>query len=158
MKKILITISGYKKIKKELNNLKNIKRPKIIKEIIKAREYGDLKENYEYHAAREQQNLIEKKIKDLELKLLNSQILDITKIKNTKKVTFGSTVTILNLKNNNKFKYRIVCNNESDIVNNLISINSPIGKGLLGNKVNDILYIKTPIEITKYKILKIEYI
>ncbi|WMC20252.1 MAG: transcription elongation factor GreA [Enterobacteriaceae bacterium PSpyr] len=158
MKKKLITIQCFKKIKKELNYLKNEIRPKIINEIIKARKYGDLKENSEYHSAREQQNLIEKKIRKFEFKLIYSKIIDITKIKNRGIVIFGSTVTIINLNIKKKFKYRIVCDNESNIKKNLISIYSPIASNLIGKKKNTIIYIKTPIGKIKYKILKIEYI
>ncbi|WMC19662.1 MAG: transcription elongation factor GreA [Enterobacteriaceae bacterium PC38] len=158
MKKTLITIQGFKKIKKELNYLKNKIRPKIINEIIKARKYGDLKENSEYHAAREQQNFVENKIQKFEFKLAYSKIIDITKIKNKGIIIFGSTVTIINLNTKKKLKYRIVCNNESNIKKKLISVYSPIARNLIGKKKNTIIYIKTPIGKIKYKILKIEYI
>ncbi|XZR53190.1 MAG: transcription elongation factor GreA [Enterobacteriaceae bacterium] len=158
MKKNLITVNGFKKLKDELNYLKKKIRPKIIQEIIKAREYGDLKENSEYYTALEQQNIIEKKIKQIELKLLYSKIIDISKIKNNGIVIFGSTVTILNLKNKKILKYRIVCDNESNIKNKLISVYSPIASNLIGNKVNNIVLVKTPLGNIKYKILKIEYI
>ncbi|WMC18862.1 MAG: transcription elongation factor GreA [Enterobacteriaceae bacterium PSpicST2] len=158
MKKILITNIGFKKLKKKLNYLKNIIRPKIIKEIIKARAHGDLKENAEYHSAKEQQNFCENKIKEFELKLIFSKIIDITKIPNNGIVLFGTTVTIINLYNKKVSKYRIVGDDESNIKKNLISVNSPIAKNLINNKINDILFIKTPLGFIKYKILKIEYI
>ncbi|XZR52790.1 MAG: transcription elongation factor GreA [Enterobacteriaceae bacterium] len=158
MKNILMTNIGFKKLKKKLNYFKNILRPKIIKEIINARLHGDLKENSEYIAAKEQQNFIENKIKQIELKLSFSKIVDITKIPNNGIVSFGSTVTILNLNNGKILKYRIVCDNESNIKKKLISVYSPIASNLIGNKINDLLFIKTPSGIIKYKILKIDHI
>ncbi|WGS66226.1 transcription elongation factor GreA [Enterobacteriaceae bacterium ET-AT1-13] len=158
MKNILMTNVGFKKLKKKLNYLINIVRPKIIKEIIEARAHGDLKENSEYHSAKEQQSFIENKIKQFELKLSFAKIIDITKIPNNGTVLFGSTITILNLNKKKKITYRIVCDYESNIKKKLISVNSPIASNLIGSKINDIVFIKTPLKEIKYKILKIEHI
>lgn len=153
-----MTLSGTEKLKKELEYLKNIRRPEIIKSIKIAREHGDLKENAEYHAAKEQQSFCEGKIQDIIFKLSNSQIIDITKIAPSNKVIFGSTVKIENLKTKNKYTYRIVGNDESNYKENLISINSPISRGLIGNKAGDVITICAPKGNIKYKILKVEYL
>ncbi|QFQ32204.1 transcription elongation factor GreA [Buchnera aphidicola] len=155
---IPMTIKGAKKLRQELEQLKNKKRPRIIIDIAKAREHGDLKENAEYHSAREEQSFCEGRIKEIELKLSNCQIIDITKIPNDGRVVFGSTVTILNIKNNEIFTYQIVGDDESDFKKNLISINSPMSRGLIGKKINNIATILTPSGSVKYKILKIDYI
>ncbi|ALD15322.1 transcription elongation factor GreA [Buchnera aphidicola (Aphis glycines)] len=158
MNLIPMTIRGAKKLRQELEQLKNKKRPRIIIEIAKAREHGDLKENAEYHSAREEQSFCEGRIKEIELKLSNCQIIDITKIPNDGRVVFGSTVTILNIKNNAIFTYQIVGDDESDFKKNLISINSPMSRGLIGKHVNTIATILTPAGSVQYKILKIDYI
>ncbi|QCI18918.1 transcription elongation factor GreA [Buchnera aphidicola] len=155
---IPMTVRGAEKLRKELEQLKNVKRPRIILEIAKAREHGDLKENAEYHSAREEQSFCEGRIKEIELKLSNCQIIDITKIPNDGRVVFGSTVTILNIKNNEIFTYQIVGDDESDFKKNLISINSPMSRGLIGKTVNTITTIFTPSGNIEYKILKIDYI
>ncbi|QCI16624.1 transcription elongation factor GreA [Buchnera aphidicola (Aphis craccivora)] len=155
---IPMTVRGAEKLRKELEQLKNTKRPRIIIEIAKAREHGDLKENAEYHSAREEQSFCEGRIKDIELKLSNCQIIDITKIPNDGRVVFGSTVTILNIQSNEIFTYQIVGDDESDFKKNLISINSPMSRGLIGKTVNTIATIFTPSGNIKYKILKIDYI
>ncbi len=155
---IPMTVRGAEKLRQELKKLKSIKRPRIITAIAEAREHGDLKENAEYHSAREEQSFCEGRIKEIESKLSNSQIIDITKISNDGRVIFGSTVEILNIKNNEKFIYQIVGDDESDFKKNLISINSPIARGLIGKKNNDIVIIHTPGGDVKYKILKIDYI
>jgi len=155
---IPMTVRGAKKLRQELKKLKSINRPRIITAIAEAREHGDLKENAEYHSAREEQSFCEGRIKEIELKLSNSQIIDITKISNNGRVIFGSTVTILNIKSNEKFTYQIVGDDESDFKKNLISINSPIARGLIGKKINDIVIISTPGGEVKYQILKIDYI
>ncbi|WAI12062.1 MAG: transcription elongation factor GreA [Buchnera aphidicola (Macrosiphum albifrons)] len=158
MNLIPMTVRGAEKLRQELKKLKSIKRPRIITAIAEAREHGDLKENAEYHSAREEQSFCEGRIKEIESKLSNSQIIDITKISNDGRVIFGSTVEILNVKNNEKFIYQIVGDDESDFKKNLISINSPIARGLIGKKNNDIVIIHTPGGDVKYKILKIDYI
>ncbi|QIE02085.1 transcription elongation factor GreA [Buchnera aphidicola] len=155
---IPMTARGAEKLLQELKTLKNIKRPRIIKAIAEAREHGDLKENAEYHSAREEQSFCEGRIKEIELKLSNSQIIDIKKISNTGRVIFGSTISILNINNNQAFTYKIVGDDESDFKKNLISINSPIARGLIGKNINDTVNISTPGGNVEYKILKIDHI
>jgi len=153
-----MTIRGAEQLRKELKKLKQIKRPRIIISIAEAREHGDLKENAEYHSAREEQSFCEGRIKEIESKLSNSQIIDVTKIPNNGRVIFGSTVQILNIKNNEIFNYQIVGDDESDFKKNLISINSPMARGLIGKKINSIATICTPKGNVKFNILKIEYV
>ncbi|QCI23910.1 transcription elongation factor GreA [Buchnera aphidicola (Macrosiphoniella sanborni)] len=155
---IPMTVRGAEKLLQELKILKTIKRPRIIQAIVEAREHGDLKENAEYHSAREEQSFCEGRIKEIELKLSNSQIIDIKKISNTGRVIFGTTVTILNINSNEIFTYKIVGDDESDFKKNLISINSPISRGLIGKKIGDIENISTPGGNVEYKILKIDHI
>ncbi|AKC60273.1 transcription elongation factor GreA [Blochmannia endosymbiont of Camponotus (Colobopsis) obliquus] len=158
MNQIPMTVYGFKKLRKELNYLKNIRRPEIIKIIAEAREYGDLKENAEYHAAREQQGFCEGRIQEIETKLSHACIIDITKISPNNTVIFGSTVSIKNLNTGITQTYRIVGDDEADFKKNMISINSPIARGLIGKKDGDIVIIRTPGGEVEYKILKVEYI
>ncbi len=156
MKHVPMTIEGEKKLRKKLENLKNKKRKQITNSISEARKFGDLKENAEYHAAKEEQILCEKKIRDIENKLIHALIIDISKINKKKQITFGSTITILNLNNKNISKYCIVGDDESNIKKKLISISCPLARGLIGKKINDITKIKTPKGNIKYKIINIE--
>lgn len=158
MKQIPMTINGLKELKKKLEELKNIKRPKIINAIAEAREHGDLKENSEYRAAREEQGFCEGRISEIESKISNALVIDITKINAHGRIIFGSTINILNIKTNEKFKYKIVGDDESNLKKKLISINSPIARGLIGKQANDIVIISTPSGKIKYKVLKVEYI
>ncbi|GAA0558152.1 MULTISPECIES: transcription elongation factor GreA [Rheinheimera] len=158
MSAIPMTVQGAEKLRTELNELKSVKRPAVIQAIAEAREHGDLKENAEYHAAREQQGFIEGRIQDIEAKLSNAQIIDISKMANTGKVIFGSTVTILNLDTEEEVTYRIVGDDEADIKNNLISVNSPIARGLIGKSADDVVNITTPKGVVEYEITEIEYI
>ncbi len=153
---IPITSKGFKKIHKKLKILKYITRPKIINLIKEARKFGDLKENSEYIAAQEEQILCEKTIQNLEQQLLHSRVIDTSKNTIKHKIIFGTTVTIQNIHNNSIVKYRIVGDYESNIKKKLISINSPLAKGLIGKKKNDITTINTPNGISSYKILNIE--
>ena len=158
MSQIPMTVQGAENLRTELNELKSVKRPAVIQAIAEAREHGDLKENAEYHAAREQQGFIEGRIQDIEAKLSNAQIIDISKMANTGKVIFGSTVTILNLDTEEEVTYRIVGDDEADIKNNLISVNSPIARGLIGKSADDVVNITTPKGVVEYEITEIEYI
>ncbi|PPI86550.1 transcription elongation factor GreA [Candidatus Pantoea edessiphila] len=158
MNQIPMTLKGVEKLREELNELKTVKRPRIIASIAEAREYGDLKENAEYHAAREEQDFCESRIKEIQIKLSNAQIIDITQLPKTGRVIFGSTVTILNLSTGEKFTYKIVGDDEADFKKNLISINSPMSRGLIGKISNDIAVIITPGGDVKYKILNVEYL
>ncbi|WWP01830.1 MAG: transcription elongation factor GreA [Candidatus Dasytiphilus stammeri] len=158
MKPFPMTLRGAEKLREELNELKLIQRPKIIASLAEARKYGDLKENAEYHAAREQQAFCEGRIQEIENKLSNAQIIDITKIPYSNRVIFGTTVTLLNIDNSERFTYRIVGDDEANHKQNLISINSPIARGLIGKELNDTVLITTPGGDVEYKILKIEYL
>ena len=153
-----MTAKGAGILRAELEQLKTVKRPEIVHAIAEAREHGDLKENAEYHAAREQQGFCEGRIQDIEAKLSNAQIIDVSKIANNGKVIFGSTVTIVNAETDEEVSYQIVGDDESDIKNNLISINSPIARGLIGKKLDDEISITTPGGVIDYDIIKVEYI
>ncbi|WP_371195883.1 transcription elongation factor GreA [Glaciecola sp. SC05] len=152
-----MTADGAKKLRDELDQLKSVDRPRIIKSIAEAREHGDLKENAEYHAAREQQSFCEGRIQDIEGKLSNAQIIDVTKLTNNGKVVFGATVTILNTKTDEETTYRIVGDDEADIKKNLISVNSPFARGMIGKEVDDIATIQTPAGIVEVEITEVLY-
>lgn len=158
MNKVPMTEIGANLLREELDMLKRVRRPKITEAIATARELGDLKENAEYHAAREEQGLCEARIRDIEGKLSNAQIIDVAKMENTGKVIFGVTVTLINLDTDAKVTYRIVGDDEANIKENLISVNSPIARGLIGKSQDDEVSIQTPGGITEYEIIKVEYI
>lgn len=153
-----MTAKGAETLRSELENLKTVKRPEIVNAIAEAREHGDLKENAEYHAAREQQGFCEGRIQDIEAKLSNAQIIDISKINNTGKVIFGTTVTIVNVDTDEEVTYKIVGDDESDIKLNLISVNSPIARGLIGKMIDDEIAIETPGGTIEYEIINVQYI
>ena len=157
MSLIPMTVQGAEALRIELNELKSVKRPAVIQAIAEARAHGDLKENAEYHAAREQQGFIEGRIQDIEGKLSNAQIIDITKLANNGKVIFGATVTILNLDTEEEVTYRIVGDDEADIKNNLISVNSPIARGLIGKEADDVANITTPKGVVEFEITDVQY-
>jgi len=152
-----MTVQGAEALRLELSELKSVKRPAVIQAIAEARAHGDLKENAEYHAAREQQGFIEGRIQDIEGKLSNAQIIDITKLPNNGKVIFGATVTILNLDTEEEVTYRIVGDDEADIKNNLISVNSPIARGLIGKEADDVVNITTPKGVVEFEITAVQY-
>ena len=154
MAKIPLTKDGEKKLQEELKSLK-IERPKISKAIAEAREHGDLKENAEYHAAREQQGLVEAKIKDIEFKLSNSEIIDNKTTDKKNHIIFGCTVELLNINDNSKVKYQIVGDEEADLTKNKISFNSPIGQGLINKKVGDEIAITVPNGQLNFKVIEI---
>ena len=154
MDKTPLTKDGEKKLQEELKNLK-LERPEITKAIAEAREHGDLKENAEYHAAREQQSMVEARIKDIEFKLGNSEIIDSKFSENKNQIIFGSTVELLNTKDNSKIKYQLVGEDEADLTKNKISFNSPIGKGLMNTKVGDIITILVPNGKLNFKVINI---
>ena len=153
-----MTAKGAEMLREELQHLKSVKRPQIVKAIAEAREHGDLKENAEYHAAREQQSFCEGRIQDIEGKLSNIQIIDVTKMTNTGKVIFGTTVTIINLESDEETTYKIVGQDEADIKNNLISVGSPIARGLIGKSLDDVVNIQTPKGKIEFEISAVEYI
>ena len=154
MNKTPLTKDGELKLQEELKNLK-LERPKITKAIAEAREHGDLKENAEYHAAREQQGLVEARIKDIEYKLANSEIIESDPSNDTTEIVFGCSVELLNLEDNSKIKYQIVGEDEADLEKNKISFNSPIGKGLMNKKIGDLITIIGPKGELKFKVIKI---
>ncbi len=158
MQAIPMTLRGAEKLREELDHLKSVRRPVIIAAIAEAREHGDLKENAEYHAAREQQGFCEGRIKDIEAKLSNAQVIDISKIPNNGRVIFGSTVTVLNLDNDEEQTYRIVGDDEADFKQNLISVNSPIARGLVGKEQDDVVNIRTPGGDVEFEIINVEYL
>ncbi|CBJ79509.1 transcription elongation factor, cleaves 3' nucleotide of paused mRNA [Xenorhabdus bovienii str. Jollieti] len=158
MKQIPMTVRGADKLREELENLKNVRRPKIITAIADARAHGDLKENAEYHAAREQQGFCEGRIQEIEAKLSNAQVIDITKMINNGRVIFGATVTVLNMGSDEEQTYRIVGDDEANIKENLISVNSPIARGLIGKEVDDVAVISTPGGKVEYEVLNVEYL
>ncbi|AHF73545.1 transcription elongation factor GreA [Candidatus Sodalis pierantonius str. SOPE] len=158
MNQIPMTLRGAEKLREELENLKSVRRPEIIRSIAEAREHGDLKENAEYHAAREQQGFCESRIQEIEAKLSNAQVIDVTKLAPSGRVIFGATVSVKNLDSEEKQTYRIVGDDEADFKQNLISINSPIARGLVGKEEGDIVVIKTPGGEVEYEILKVEYL
>ena len=158
MDKEPITISGLEKLKKELEELKNVQRPKIVTAIAEARSHGDLKENAEYHAAKEQQSLLESRVLEINDTIARANVIDVTKIENDGKVIFGSSVFLKNLDSSQKLNYKIVGKDEADIKNNLIYFKSPVGKGLIGKNVGDMVTINTPSGEKNYEILNVEYI
>ena len=157
MNKIPMTAQGAEQLKEELYNLKSIERPKITLAIKEAREKGDLKENAEYHAAREQQSFTEGRIKDIEAKLSNAQIIDIKNMPKSTKVIFGSTVTLLNLEDEKKVQYKLVGEDEADLKSGKISIASPLARSLIGKDQDDVVELKMPSGITEYEIIKVDY-
>ena len=153
-----ITILGLEKLKKELEHLKNTKRPGIISAIAEARSHGDLKENAEYHAAKEQQSLLEGRIVEIEDAIARANVIDVTKIENNGKVIFGSTVELINIDSNEKKTYRIVGKDEANIKENLIYFRSPLGKELIGKNKNDIAKLVSPAGKRTFKIKDVKYI
>jgi transcription elongation factor GreA len=151
-----ITRDGYKNLHRELENLKKVVRPQVIKAIEEARAHGDLSENAEYVAAKERQSFVEKKIYEIEQKLANSEIMDTLSVSNGH-VGFGAVVTLENLSNGGKVTYKIVGPDESDISSGKISIASPLGKALIGKEVNDEVTVQTPGGAKNYSVLKIAY-
>jgi len=158
MNQIPMTQRGADKLREELEYLKGVRRPKIIADIATAREHGDLKENAEYHAAREQQGFCEGRIQEIEAKLSNAQVIDVKKMPATGRVIFGATVTILNVDTEEQVTYRIVGDDEADFKQNLISVNSPMARGLIGKEEDDVALVRTPGGDIDFEILKVEYL
>ena len=158
MDKEPITVSGLKDLKSELEDLKNVQRPKIVEAIAEARSHGDLKENAEYHAAKEQQGLIEGRVVTINDIIARANVIDITKIENNRKVVFGSTVKVQDLENNKKVSYRLVGQDEADIKKNLIFFRSPIGKAFIGKDKGEMITVTTPSGERNFEILDVEYI
>ena len=158
MEKEPLTINGLKKLKQELKFLKESKRPEIVNAIEEARSHGDLKENAEYHAAKEQQSHNEGRIQEIENIIARANVIDITKINNDGKVIFGSTVFLQNLDTNEKIDYKIVGKDEADLKQKLLFFKSPIGKGIIGKNKGDLVEISTPSGIKNFEIIDVKYI
>ena len=158
MDKEPITINGLQSLKAELEDLKNFQRPKVVEAIAEARSHGDLKENAEYHAAKEQQALIESRVIAINDLIARANVIDVTKLSNDGRVIFGSTVFLVNLDNDEKVNYKIVGKDEADIKNKLIYFKSPIGKGLIGKNKGDLVEIKTPAGNKNFEIKDVQYI
>ncbi len=158
MDKEPITVNGLKNLKSELENLKNVQRPKVVEAIAEARSHGDLKENAEYHAAKEQQALIESRVIAINDLIARANVIDVTKIENDGKVIFGSTVKVQDLGSNKQITYKIVGQDEADISKNLIFFKSPIGKALIGKNKGDIVSVSTPSGERNFEIKNVEYI
>ena len=158
MEKEPITVTGLEKLKQELIYLKEKKRPVIVSAIAEARSHGDLKENAEYHAAKEQQAHNEGRVQEIEDLIARANVIDVTKINNDGKVIFGSTVYLQNLDTNEKIDYKLVSKDEADLKKKLIYFQSPIGKGLIGKNKNDLVEIKTPARIKNFEIIDVKYI
>ena len=157
MDREIMTAKGAELLREELKKLKSVDRPEIITAIATAREFGDLKENAEYHAAKEKQSFIEGRISEIESKLSNSEIIDISKLSISNKVVFGSTVTLLNLDNDQIITYKIVGEDESDIENGLLSYKSPLSKAMIGKSTDDLVELKTPEINRDFQVTDITY-
>lgn len=158
MQKFPMTLEGEQALRDELQRLKTVDRPTVIEAIAEAREHGDLKENAEYHAAREQQGFIEGRIQEIEGKLSNAQVIDINSIPHSGKVLFGTTVRIINVDTDEELEYKIVGEDEADIKNNRISISSPIARALIGKEEGDIVPVKIPSGMVEYEIDEVQHL
>ena len=158
MEKEPITVNGIEKLKKELDELKTIKRPKIVSAIAEARAHGDLKENAEYHAAKEEQAKIEGRVIEINDLIARANVIDVTKLEKKENVIFGSTVSVVDLDNNQKKTYKIVGKDEADITKNYIYFRSPIGKALIGRKKKEMITVITPSGEKNFEITEVKYI
>ncbi|MGE6373907.1 transcription elongation factor GreA [Stutzerimonas stutzeri] len=158
MTKFPMTIQGARALEEELKHLKTVLRPQITQAIAEARELGDLKENAEYHAAREQQGMVEARIRDIEGRLQNAQVIDIASIAPTGKVIFGTTVDIVNVETDEQVTYQIVGDDEADIKQGKLSVSSPIARALIGKEEGDVVAVKTPSGLIEYEIVEVRHI
>ncbi|WP_181295743.1 transcription elongation factor GreA [Pseudomonas sp. Q2-TVG4-2] len=158
MTKYPMTVQGARALEDELKHLKTELRPQITQAIAEARELGDLKENAEYHAAREQQGMVEARIRDIEGRLQNAQVIDVASIPQTGKVIFGTTVDIANIETDETVTYQIVGDDESDIKRGKLSVSSPIARALVGKEVGDVVAVKTPSGLIEYEIVEVRHI
>ena len=152
-----MTLKGSELLREELGHLKSVERPKIIAAISEARAHGDLKENAEYHAAKEQQGFIEGRIRHVEANLSNAQVIDISSLENTDRVVFGATVTLVNIETDLEVTYQIVGEDESNLKENKISITSPIARAIIGKIIEEDIVVSTPSGDVEYTIVRIEY-
>jgi transcription elongation factor GreA len=157
MNKVPLTVRGAEKLRSELNELKGVVRPRIIKAIAEAREHGDLRENAEYHAAREQQGFVEGRIKDLEAKLSNAQIIDVKTLNAGGRTVFGATVDVLETATGEEHTYQIVGEDEADIREGLISVSSPIARALIGKSEGDVAVVQAPGGEREFEVLEVRY-
>ncbi|MGJ8526773.1 Transcription elongation factor GreA [Halomonadaceae bacterium LMG 33818] len=158
MNKVPMTVEGEKSLREELAQLKSVERPNIINAIAEARDHGDLKENAEYHSAREKQGFIEGRITEIESKLSSAQVIDVTKMPKSGKVIFGVTVTLLNLDTDETVRYRIVGEDEANIKEGKISVTSPIARALIAKDEGDVVNVRTPGGDVEYEISEVEHI
>lgn len=158
MNKIPLTVRGAEALKAELNQLKRVERPAVIAAIAEARAHGDLKENAEYHSAREKQGFIEGRIKDIEAKLGNAQIIDVTKLDQNGRVVFGTTVLLSDEASGEEVSYQIVGEDEADIKQGRISVTSPIARALIGKEEGEIARVQAPGGVREYEILEVQYV
>lgn len=158
MNRVPLTVQGAEKLRQELHRLKTVERPKVIQAIAEARAHGDLRENAEYHAAREQQGFIEGRIQEIEAKLANAQVIDVTTLADSDRVVFGATVGLLDVEADREITYRIVGEDEADIKAGLISINSPIARALVGKHEGESVEFEAPGGRRMYEILEVRYI
>jgi transcription elongation factor GreA len=156
--KVPMTIAGEQKLREELTRLKSVERPRIIEAIAEARGHGDLKENAEYHAAKEQQSFLEGRIVEIEGKLAHAQIIDVTKLAQSGRVVFGTTVVLLNLSTDEEVTYKIVGDDESDLKQRMISVNSPIARAVIGKEEGDSVTVQTPGGEVEYEISEVKYL
>ena len=152
-----LTVRGAEKLRSELHQLKSVERPKVIEAIAEAREHGDLKENAEYHAAREQQGFIEGRIQEIESKLAGAQIIDVTTVDAGGKVVFGCTVDLVDEESGDETTYQIVGDDEADIKQGLISVTSPVARALIGKEEGDIARVEAPGGVREYEIVEVRY-
>jgi transcription elongation factor GreA len=158
MNKVPMTVAGEAALREELEHLKKVERPRISQAIAEAREHGDLKENAEYHAAREQQSFAEGRIMEIEGKLAESQVIDVTKLPKTGKVIFGVTVDLINVETDEEVRYQIVGEDEADIKNNKISVTSPIARALIGKEEGETVVVKAPGGDIEYEIDQVHHL
>jgi len=158
MSKQPLTVQGAEKLKAELQRLKSVERPKVIEAIAEARAHGDLKENAEYHAAREQQGFIEGRIKEIEHKLANAEVIDVTRVNANGRVVFGATVDLLDVDSDSEVTYQIVGEDEADIKSGLISVSSPIARALIGKEAGEEVTVEAPGGDKRYEILEVRYV
>jgi transcription elongation factor GreA len=158
MDKVPITVRGLENLKTELESLKNVQRPKIVAAIAEARSHGDLKENAEYHAAKEQQGLIEGRVLTINDLIARANVIDVTKIENDGKVIFGSTIKVQDLDSNKGITYRLVGQDEADVSKNLIFFKSPIGKALIGKNKGEMVSVTTPSGVRNFEIQEVKYV
>jgi len=158
MNKVPMTVAGEAALREELDRLKRVDRPRIVEAIAVAREHGDLKENAEYHAAREQQSFNEGRVIEIEGKLSNIQVIDVTTIPHTGKVIFGTTIDLINIATDETVTYRIVGEDEADVKKNLISIGSPVARALIGKEEGDVVVVRAPAGDIEYEIDQVHHI